>query len=299
MTPPSAFSPGQFARALLDPLAPPPRDFAERRFAAYRNNVLVGVTDALAERFPVVLRLVGDEFFRATAGVHARTAPPRTPMLAEYGAGFPAFIEDFEPARELPYLAALVRGRDRRDKATQHLNEWRTKMSSIARLLLPYAIVGFFLRIVAAHPFFLSGQTKVDGPTIGGTIFGLDLSATLPTSLRDSAIQLFAQEYKLPFIAPEHAAYASAALENLLPILLVLGLATRLSALLLLIMALIIQIFVYPDAWWTVHAYWAAILLVLFSQGAGEFSLDYLFSRLFARRPEPRRAEAPFDSAQL
>lgn len=179
-------------------------------------------------------------------------------------------------------------------------NEWSIKMSIAPTpyAIVRYAIVGFFLRIVAAHPFFLSGQTKVDGPTIGGTIFGLDLSATIPTSIKDSAIELFAQEYKLPFISPEHAAYASAILENLLPILLVIGLATRLSAFLLLIMALIIQIFVYPDAWWTVHAYWTAILLVLVSQGAGEFSLDHLVSRLFGRRPESRGAKAPLDSAQ-
>jgi putative oxidoreductase len=176
-------------------------------------------------------------------------------------------------------------------------------MNSIAKLLhVPYALVGLFLRLVAAHPFFLSGQTKVDGPTIGGTFLGLDLSATLPKSIKDSAIELFAQEYKLPLISPEYAAYAAAVLENLLPLLLVLGLATRVSALLLLIMTLIIQIFVYPDAWWTVHAYWAAILLVLVSQGAGGISLDYVLSRLFAllrRRPEPRRAEAPADGAQL
>jgi putative oxidoreductase len=158
-------------------------------------------------------------------------------------------------------------------------------MGSVFKFLnVPYALVGLFLRIVIAHPFFLSGQTKVDGPTIGGTILGVDLSATLPRALKDSAIELFASEYKLPLVAPEHAAYAAAFFENLLPVLLVVGLLTRLSALGLLIMTLVIQIFVYPDAWWTVHAYWATILLVLVSQGAGAISLDHLISGLAAWR---------------
>jgi len=147
-----------------------------------------------------------------------------------------------------------------------------------------YALVGLFLRIVIAHPFFLSGQTKVEGPTIGGKLFGLDLSMTLPTSLKDSAVALFQSEYKLPFVLPEHAAYAAAIAENLLPLLLVIGLLTRPSALVLLAMTLVIQYWVYPDAWWTAHAYWAAILLVLVTQGAGAISLDYLFARLFSRR---------------
>ena len=150
-----------------------------------------------------------------------------------------------------------------------------------------YALLGLFLRVVIAHPFFLSGQTKVDGPTIGGTIRGLDLSATLPTSLRDSAIALFESEYKLPFISPEHAAYAAAIAENLLPVLIVIGLLTRLSAFGLLVMSLVIQFLVYPDAWWTTHAYWTAILLVLITQGAGAISLDALFARLFLRRRDP------------
>jgi putative oxidoreductase len=146
---------------------------------------------------------------------------------------------------------------------------------------LPPALVGavdalslLFMRVVVAHPFFLSGQTKVDGPQIGGTLLGLDLTATLPTSIKDATFTLFAEEYKAPLVSPELAAYAATAAENLLPILLVLGLTTRLSALGLLVLTLVIQLFVYPDAWWTVHAYWAALLLALVVRGAGALSLD-------------------------
>lgn len=146
---------------------------------------------------------------------------------------------------------------------------------------IPYALIALFLRIVAAHPFFVSGQTKIDGPTVGGEIFGLDLSFQIPTSIRDSTFALFADEYRLPLISPTLAAYAASAIEFALPTLLVIGLLTRLSAFGLLMMTMVIQIFVFPDAWWAVHAYWAAILIVLVARGPGAISLDHL---LFRRR---------------
>ncbi len=154
---------------------------------------------------------------------------------------------------------------------------------TIARRLdaIPYALIALFLRIVAAHPFFVSGQTKIEGPTVGGEIFGLDLSFQIPTSIRDATFALFADEYKLPLISPTLAAYAATAVEFILPLLLVIGLLTRLSAFGLLMMTMVIQIFVFPDAWWTVHAYWTAILIVLIARGPGAISLDHL---LFRRR---------------
>lgn len=105
-----------FAAALLDPDQPAPTGLlgrdgraAGRRFAVYRNNVVVGLVDALAARFPVVAALVGDDFFRAMAAVFARAEPPRSPLLFRYGDGFPAFIEDFPPAAAIGYLADVAR----------------------------------------------------------------------------------------------------------------------------------------------------------------------------------------------
>jgi putative oxidoreductase len=144
---------------------------------------------------------------------------------------------------------------------------------------IPYSLVALFVRIVAAHPFFVSGQTKVEGPQIGATIWGQELSYTLPTSIKDSTFALFSQEYKVPFISPDIAAYLATAFECVLPILLVLGLLTRLSALGLLAMTLVIQLFVFPEAWWTVHAYWAALLLVLIARGPGALAIDQLLCR--------------------
>jgi putative oxidoreductase len=142
---------------------------------------------------------------------------------------------------------------------------------------IPYAAIALFVRIVAAHPFFVAGQTKIEGPTIGREIFGLDLTFQIPTGIREATFALFADEYKLPFLSPSTAAYAATSLEFLVPILLALGLFTRLSACVLLAMTMIIQIFVYPDAWWTAHAYWAALLVILIARGPGTLSLDRIF----------------------
>jgi len=103
-----------FAAALLaaDPAdaAPSVRDLvAQPGFAVYRNTVLAGCIDALQANYPTVARLVGDEWFRAAASVHAREHLPTQPSLALYGEAFPAFLDAFPPARELPYLAAVAR----------------------------------------------------------------------------------------------------------------------------------------------------------------------------------------------
>ena len=81
----------------------------ERRIGVYRNNVKASLVAALVGAFPVVQRLVGEEFFEAAAFVFVEHHPPRSPVLAEYGAGFAAFLEGFEPARDLPYLADIAR----------------------------------------------------------------------------------------------------------------------------------------------------------------------------------------------
>jgi hypothetical protein len=81
----------------------------ERRFAVYRNNVAVSLTDALAERFPVIRRLVGDAFFFAMARHYADQDRPKSPVLAEWGDGFAPFLEGFPPLAAYPYLGDVAR----------------------------------------------------------------------------------------------------------------------------------------------------------------------------------------------
>ena len=105
-----------FTQALLDPSTHVPGAIrgamhheSEHRFAVHRNNVTVSLVAALAARFPVVERLVGEEFFRAMARAYVKREPPRSPVLLHYGATFPGFIEEFEPARTLAYLGDVAR----------------------------------------------------------------------------------------------------------------------------------------------------------------------------------------------
>jgi len=104
-----------FSGALLDPDRPVPAAVAAstgvvaRRFDVYRNNVVVGLVEALSVTYPAVARLVGDEFFRGAAGVFVRRAPPRSPLLFDYGGGFADFLDGFEPARSVPYLGDVAR----------------------------------------------------------------------------------------------------------------------------------------------------------------------------------------------
>lgn len=105
-----------FAQALLRPEASCPAGLKTwngsdpaKRFAVYRNNVVVSLVNALADSFPVVQALVGEDFFRAMAAEFARGTPPRSPVLAWYGAGFADFVEYFPPASGLPYLADVAR----------------------------------------------------------------------------------------------------------------------------------------------------------------------------------------------
>lgn len=105
-----------FATALLEPRASCPIGLRawnssdpEKRFAVYRNNVASSLIGALADTFPVVQSLVGVDFFRAMAGVFVRQSPPRSRLLVHYGQGFAEFIESFEPAGSVPYLADVAR----------------------------------------------------------------------------------------------------------------------------------------------------------------------------------------------
>jgi Putative DNA-binding domain len=82
---------------------------AVKRYNVYRNNVTVSLIDALAAVFPATQRITGVEFFRAMARFHVRATPPRAPLLFEYGREFPEFIERYEHARPMPYLADTAR----------------------------------------------------------------------------------------------------------------------------------------------------------------------------------------------
>lgn len=125
--------------------------------------------------------------------------------------------------------------------------------------IVPDALLLLVARLGIAAVFFQSGRTKVEGLL----------------TIKPSTYDLFANEYALPLIPSEWAARMATGAEHMFPVLLVLGLFTRVSALALLGMTTVIEVFVYPEAWPT-HLSWAGLLLPLVARGGGTWSLDRL-----------------------
>lgn len=99
----------RFAAALADPAEAPPVASSARRFAIHRNNVRAGIIGVLEARYPVVRRLVGDDFFMGLARAYLDAEPPTSPILMLYGSGFPAFVDSFDGTADVPYLADAAR----------------------------------------------------------------------------------------------------------------------------------------------------------------------------------------------
>jgi len=142
---------------------------------------------------------------------------------------------------------------------------------------IPDDLIALLGRFSIAAIFWKSGQTKIQG-------FALDIvSGEFQFGwprLSDSVVDLFREEYRLPLLPPELGAIMAASAEHVFPALILLGLATRFSALALLGMTATIQFLVYPDAYPT-HGVWAAVLLFLVARGPGRVSLDHLLSKGF------------------
>ncbi|MFJ2364405.1 DoxX family protein [Pseudomonas sp. NPDC087697] len=162
---------------------------------------------------------------------------------------------------------------------TEHPNAIARLIERIIELfkMIPHSLIAFIARFAIAAVFWKSGQTKVEG-------FAVDLiSGTFELGiprLADSTIPLFQSEYHVPLLSPELAAHMAAFAEHFFPILILVGFATRFSALALLGMTLTIQTFVYPDAYPT-HGTWAAILLYLMARGPGVLSIDHLIAKRY------------------
>lgn len=147
------------------------------------------------------------------------------------------------------------------------------RLIALLQSRLVESFVLLFVRVAFAGIFWRSGATKV----VDGTWF----------QIKPETYDLFASDFSGVPLAPHIAANLSNAAEHIFPILLVLGLATRFSAASLLVMTMVIQIFVFPDAWWPVHSLWVALALVLLTRGAGLFSLDALLAHRLTGKTEP------------
>lgn len=143
--------------------------------------------------------------------------------------------------------------------------------------LIPDELISLLARFSIASIFWLSGQTKIQGLVVD--IISGNIQFGWPR-LSESAVYLFKEEYRLPLLSPELAALMAAIAEHTFSILLVIGFATRLSALGLFVMTMTIQLFVYPDAYPT-HGVWAVALLFLMAKGPGRISIDHWLVRQY------------------
>ena len=139
----------------------------------------------------------------------------------------------------------------------------------IAASRIPESFALFLLRVALAGVFWRSGQTKV----VAGSFLQID----------PATYDLFASEFSGLPLDPAIAVPLTTYAEHLFPALLLFGLATRFSAGALLVMTMVIQIFVFPDAWWPVHSLWVAMAAILIVRGGGLFSLDALLARVRAK----------------
>jgi putative oxidoreductase len=146
---------------------------------------------------------------------------------------------------------------------------------------IPYALVALGLRLIMARVFFLDGQSRIAGPRLSQNIYGFDFSAVLPMQVRPDTFSDFLHFSSLP-VPPMLTAYAVSYAEFILPVMLVIGFGTRFAALGLLAITALIQLYVMPQALWSTHVYWAALLLVLLSRGPGALSIDHFIK--LARR---------------
>ena len=174
-----------FSKALLNPDLPVPIGVvgpdsrpSPWRFAVYRNNVVVSLIDALAAGYPVVQRLVGEQFFRTMARIYAAAFPPSSPIMLQYGEGFADFIATFPPAASLPYLADVARLERAWSEAYHAADARPMTLDELARIP-PDAFGGIHLEL---HPSLRLVRSQFPIVTIwqmnleGGVLASVDLS---------------------------------------------------------------------------------------------------------------------------
>jgi Putative DNA-binding domain len=201
-----------FAAAVLDAAAPVPAGLvgpdgrpSARRFAVYRNNVIVGLSESMKITFPAVCRIVGEAFFLSMARAYVVADPPRSPMLLEYGSGFPDFIARFPPAEALPYLADVARIENAWKEAF-HAPE-AAPLSAAALAAVPQDRLADLrlklhpsLRIVSSrYPALTIWRMNVDG--------GVPAAVDLDAGGEDTLIVRPASQVDVRFVPPGGAAF--------------------------------------------------------------------------------------------
>ncbi len=207
-----------FAMALLDPDKPVPEGVIAhtgrapaKRFAVYRNNVVVGLVNALRDRFPAVEKIVGGEFFSFASRIFVRQHPPRSPLMMEYGEEFPDFLAAFEPAAELPYLPDVARLESFRIRA-YHAADADPLDASALQQIDPDALQGAVLTL---HPSLRLLRSRYPVVTIWAMNSGKAELAPVEFDVAEDALVLRqSQTVTVQKLSPGGAAFVSALLRE-------------------------------------------------------------------------------------
>jgi putative oxidoreductase len=189
--------------------------------------------------------------------------------------------------------AALARSAAQAKEAARRAGRHSLPGRMISSLVfLPYSLVALALRIIIARVFFLDGQARIEGPRFSYLIpgfdlhsfyiRGFDLSVILPVQPKVGLVASVFDTLESAMLST-FIGYMIAYAAFVLPIMLVLGAGTRFVALGLLGLTVLMQIFIAPQALWTAHIYWASILIVLMSLGAGKISVDQIVKLIRGR----------------
>ncbi|MCG2626520.1 DNA-binding domain-containing protein [Bradyrhizobium sp. WYCCWR 13023] len=180
-----------FAPALLDPgsevpsiVTGPCGKSAVTCYNVYRNNVTVSLIDALASIYPAVQRLTGEDFFRAMARFHIREIPPTSPLLFDYGRNFPAFIEGYEHAQSLPWLADVARI-ERAWLDAYHAADSTTLSPSALATVAPDRLASL---VFTVHPATRVVRSSYAAVTIFAANRGTAAASTIDASVPEDAL---------------------------------------------------------------------------------------------------------------
>lgn len=156
--------------ALFHPEKAPLTMFATEdaeRFRVYQNNIIVSLIDSLVDSFPVLVRLLGEDYFRAVAREFVQANPPRSPIMAEYGTQLPSYLDGFLPLEKLPYLADVARLELARiacfhaaDSATLSAEDF-TLLSIEALLSASFVLNPSLQLVVSEHPIFKLWHSQI------------------------------------------------------------------------------------------------------------------------------------------
>ena len=239
------------------------------------------MTDSIATAPGAADQATGETTVSRLTDRIASLAPPPLNLTTEQMAPMPQ--PSPAEAAALGTSAAIAARADERARRSRSIIGLTVDSFVSACSFIPYALVALALRLVMARLIFLDGQTRIEGPRVSLNVLDFDLSVVLPLQVKVETFGAFLTHYAALPVSPVLGAYLLSYAEFILPICLLLGFGTRFVALGMLIMTALIQIYVLPDALWSAHVYWAAILLVLLSRGPGQISVDAII-RFIARR---------------